>query len=76
MTKARRPFGAVTVLKGVRMGKVAQVRTSDNTCGTYASVSRKEVARMLSCGHSPASIAACYGMSMRDVRRIAKRVRG
>ena len=56
------------------MGKVAQIRTSDNTCGTYQRPSRREVARMLSCGHSPASIASCYGMSLRDVRRIAKRV--
>lgn len=57
------------------MGLVAQLRTSDTTCGAYEKVSRKEVARMLSCGHSPASIAACYGMSMRDVRRIAKRMK-
>lgn len=59
---------------GGKMGKVAQVRTSDNTCGTYQRPSRREVARMLSCGHSPASISSCYGMSLRDVRRIAKRV--
>jgi len=55
------------------MGMVAQLRTSDTTCGAYAKASRKEVARMLSCGHSPASIAACFGISMRDVRRIAKK---
>ena len=55
------------------MGVVAQLRTSDTTCGAYERVSRKEIARLLSCGHSPASIAACYSMSMRDIRRIAKR---
>jgi hypothetical protein len=71
--KTMRPFGSAA-LRRVNMGKVAQVRTSDNTCGTYQRPSRKEVSRMLSCGHSPASIASCYGMSLRDVRRIAKRV--
>ena len=35
---------------------------------------RREVNRLLSCGHSPASIAASYGMSVRDVRRIVRRV--
>ena len=39
-----------------------------------AILDRREVNRLLSCGHSPASIASCYGMSLRDVRRIAKRV--
>lgn len=55
------------------MGKVAQIRTSSVGCERFPGVNRKEVSRLLSCGHSPASVAAMYGMSMRDVRRIAKR---
>lgn len=39
-----------------------------------AILSRREVNRLLSCGHSPASIAASYGMSVGDVRRAIKRV--
>ena len=55
------------------MGKVAQIHTSSVGYERHAGINRKEIARLLSCGHSPASIASCYGMSMRDVRRIAKR---
>ena len=55
------------------MGKVAQIRTSRVGCERHAGVNRKEIARLLSCGHSPASIASLYGMSMREVRRAAKR---
>ena len=52
---------------------MAQIRTSSVGCERFPGVNRKEVSRLLSCGHSPASVAAMYGMSMRDVRRIAKR---
>lgn len=56
------------------MGKVAQIKTSSVGFEFHPGVNRKEIARLLSCGHSPASIAAMYGMSMRDIRRMAKRV--
>lgn len=56
------------------MGKVAQIKTSAVGVDSYRCINRGEIKRLLSCGHSPASIASCYGMSLRDVRRIAKRV--
>lgn len=35
----------------------------------------REILRLLSCGHSPAAIAAMLGLSMRDMRRITKGAR-
>ncbi len=56
------------------MGKVAQIHTSSVGYDRFSGLNRKEIRRMLSCGHSPASVAAAYGVSMREVKRIAKRV--
>lgn len=53
------------------MGKLAQIKTTGTEY--YRGVSRSEIRRLLSCGHSPASIAAQVGVSLREVRRIAKR---
>ncbi len=54
------------------MGKLAQIKTTGTEY--YRGVSRSEIRRLLSCGHSPASIASQVGVSLREVRRIAKRV--
>ena len=37
-------------------------------------IDRREINRLLSCGHSPASIAASYGLSVGEVMRVVKRV--
>ena len=36
----------------------------------YEKPVRLEVERMLSCGHSPAAIAASFGMSKREMRQV------
>lgn len=56
------------------MGKVAQIKTSDVRCGGYTTVDRKAIERMLRDGCPTAIVAANYGLSPRDVRRIARRI--
>lgn len=56
------------------MGKVAQIKTSDLRCGSYATADRKAIERMLRDGCPTAVVAAMHGVSQRDVRRIARRL--
>lgn len=56
------------------MGKVAKIRTSDLRCGSYATVDRKAIERLVMDGCPTAVVAAMQGVSQRDVRRIARRL--
>lgn len=54
------------------MGKVAQIKSSGNE-PVHRSVDRVGILRMLRMGYGAGEVAWAYGVSTRDVRRIAKK---